>query len=137
MSIKKKLVVVSVLFAALLISACAGAEGPQGPAGPAGPAGPQGPAGEAAVMNAEDLTCTECHNDTSLITSKEAAWEESLHGSGVAFLEEGPRNTCAGCHSGATFSTMVAAGQNFTEVESGDANPTHQDCRTCHQIHTT
>ena len=137
MSIKKKLVVVSVLFAALLISACAGAEGPQGPAGPAGPAGPQGPAGEAAVMNAEDLTCTECHNDTSLITSKEAAWEESLHGSGVAFLEEGPRNTCAGCHSGATFSTMIAAGQNFTEVETGDINPTHQDCRTCHQIHTT
>ncbi len=32
---------------------------------------------------------------------------------------------------------MVAAGQNFTEVEAGDANPTHQDCRTCHQIHTT
>jgi hypothetical protein len=83
------------------------------------------------------VTCTECHNDTSIITGKKAAWEESLHGSGVAFIEEGPRNTCAGCHSGATFSAMVAAGQNFTEVESGDANPTHQDCRTCHQIHTT
>jgi hypothetical protein len=83
------------------------------------------------------LTCTECHNDTSLITGKKAAWEESLHGSGEAFLEEGPRNTCAGCHSGATFSTMIAAGQNFTEVESGDTNPTHQDCRTCHQIHVT
>jgi hypothetical protein len=88
-------------------------------------------------MSAEDLTCTECHNDTSLITGKKAAWEESLHGAGVAFIEEGPRNTCAGCHSGAAFSTMVAAGQNFTEVESGDANPTHQDCRTCHQIHTS
>jgi hypothetical protein len=88
-------------------------------------------------MTIEDITCTECHNDTSLITGKKAAWEESLHGSGVAFIEEGPRNTCAGCHSGATFSAMIAAGQNFTEVESGDANPTHQDCRTCHQIHTT
>jgi hypothetical protein len=32
---------------------------------------------------------------------------------------------------------MIAAGQNFTQVESGDNNPTHQDCRTCHQIHTT
>jgi hypothetical protein len=31
----------------------------------------------------------------------------------------------------------VAAGQNFSQVEIGDANPTHQDCRTCHQIHTT
>jgi hypothetical protein len=88
-------------------------------------------------MTIESLTCTECHNDTSLITGKRAAWQESLHGSGVAFIEEGPRNTCAGCHSGATFSAMVAAGQNFTEVETGDANPTHQDCRTCHQIHTT
>ena len=88
-------------------------------------------------MTVEEITCTECHNDTSIITGKKAAWEESLHGSGVAFIEEGPRNTCAGCHSGATFSTMIAAGQNFTQVEEGDANPTHQDCRTCHQIHTT
>lgn len=32
---------------------------------------------------------------------------------------------------------MIAAGQNFTQVESGDTDPTHQDCRTCHQIHTT
>ena len=32
---------------------------------------------------------------------------------------------------------MIAAGQNFSQVESGDADPTHQDCRTCHQIHTT
>jgi hypothetical protein len=32
---------------------------------------------------------------------------------------------------------MIAAGQNFTQVEEGDANPTHQDCRTCHQIHTS
>src|SRR5574339_557486 len=88
-------------------------------------------------MTTEDISCTECHNDTSLITGKKAAWEESLHGSGVAFIEEGPRNTCAGCHSGATFSTAVAAGQNFSQVEAGDANPTHQDCRTCHQIHTS
>jgi hypothetical protein len=32
---------------------------------------------------------------------------------------------------------MVAAGLNPTEVEDGDPNPTHQDCRTCHQIHTS
>jgi hypothetical protein len=88
-------------------------------------------------MNAQDLTCTECHNDSALITSKEAAWQQSLHGAGTAFIEEGGNTNCAGCHSGATFSTMVAAGQNFSQIESGDANPTHQDCRTCHQIHTT
>jgi hypothetical protein len=141
MSIKKILVLVGILVAVTVIfTACAGPQGetgPAGPAGPAGPQGPQGPAGEAAEVNVTDLTCTECHNDTSIITGKRAAWEESLHGSGAAFIEEGPRNTCAGCHSGATFSAMIASGQNFTEVESGDANPTHQDCRTCHEIHTT
>jgi hypothetical protein len=84
-----------------------------------------------------EITCKECHNDTALITSKKAAWQISLHGSGVAFAEEGERNTCAGCHSGAAFSKMIAAGQNFSQVESGDGEPTHQDCRTCHQIHTT
>ena len=32
---------------------------------------------------------------------------------------------------------MIAAGLNFSQVESGNAAPTHQDCRTCHQIHVT
>jgi hypothetical protein len=32
---------------------------------------------------------------------------------------------------------MVAAGQNPGSVESGDPDPTRQDCRACHQIHTT
>jgi hypothetical protein len=141
MSIKKMLVLVTILIGTILVfTACAGAEGaagPQGPAGPAGPQGPAGPAGDAAEVSAADLSCTECHNDTSIITGKKAAWEESLHGSGVAFIEEGPRNTCAGCHSGATFSAMIDAGQNFTEDESGDATPTHQDCRTRPQTHTS
>ena len=138
MSLKKTLVLLGLLIVAtVLFTACAGPQGPEGPAGPAGPAGPQGPAGEAADINVADLSCTECHNDTSVISSKKASWEQSLHGSGTAFLEEGGRNDCAFCHSGATFSAAVAAGQNFTQVEAGDANPTHQDCRTCHQIHTS
>jgi hypothetical protein len=134
---KKTLVILGILIAtAVLMTACA-AQGEPGPAGPAGPAGPEGPAGPAAVMNAEDLTCTECHNDTAVISSKKASWQESLHGQGVAFIEEGGNKSCAFCHSGAAFSAAVAAGQNFSQLESGDANPTHQDCRTCHQIHTT
>jgi hypothetical protein len=32
---------------------------------------------------------------------------------------------------------MVAAGLRPDQVESGDPNPTHQDCRTCHLIHTS
>jgi len=136
MSTKKLLVLLGVLIAAtVLITACAGAQGEPGPAGPAGPAGPQGEPGPAAVTT--DLTCTECHNDTSLISSKKANWQESLHGQGTAFIEEGGNKNCAFCHSGATFSASVAKGLAFNAVESGDANPTHQDCRTCHQIHTS
>ena len=32
---------------------------------------------------------------------------------------------------------MVAAGLDPGSVEEGDPNPTRQDCRTCHEIHTT
>jgi hypothetical protein len=32
---------------------------------------------------------------------------------------------------------MIAAGQNPSEVENGDPHPTRQDCRACHQVHTT
>ena len=130
------LVLFGVLIAiAAFATACAGPAGPEGPAGPAGPAGPQGEPGAAAP--AADLTCTECHNDTDIITGKKAPWQASAHGAGTAFLEESDRNTCVFCHSGSAFSEAIAAGKNFTQVEGGDANPTHQDCRTCHQIHVT
>jgi hypothetical protein len=121
----------------LLLAACAGAAGEPGPAGPAGPAGPQGPAGPAGeAAMAADLSCTECHTDTSLITGKETAWSETLHGTGEAYLR-GTSASCAGCHSGGAFSAMVAAGLNPGSVEAGDPDPTRQDCRTCHAIHTT
>jgi hypothetical protein len=87
-------------------------------------------------MMASDLSCTECHNDSSLITGKKTAWEESTHGSGGAYVRGGSRS-CAGCHSGGTFSERIAAGLDPDELEAGDPNPTRQDCRACHQIHTT
>lgn len=121
----------SLVAAALALAACAGAEGPSGPEGPAGPAGPPGE-----PASATDLTCTQCHSDTSLITGKETAWSESLHGSGEAYAR-GTSASCAGCHSGAAFASMVADGGNPGAVEAGDPNPTRQDCRTCHVIHTT
>lgn len=134
--IKKILIIAGVLVVlSLSLAACAGPEGPEGPQGPQGEPGPQGEAGPA--LTATDLTCTECHNDTALITRHKANWETSVHGSGEGLAYAGERKDCAGCHDGATFSTMIAAGQNFSQVESGDAAPTHQDCRTCHQIHTT
>lgn len=125
--------------AALALAACTGDTGPAGPAGPTGPAGPQGPAGpagEAATLDIADLSCTECHDDTTLISGKETAWAESRHGSGESFAR-GASASCAGCHSGGAFTERVAAGTHPGEIEVGDPNPTRQECRSCHQIHTT
>jgi len=130
------LAAVSVL--ALSLAACAGPEGAQGPAGPQGPgpAGADGADGADAVFTADSVTCTECHNDSSLITSKEFAWDESLHGSGEAAAYAGGRDGCTACHSGASFSAMVAEGSTPDTFE-GVTGVTRQDCRACHQVHTT
>ena len=132
-----------ILAIVLVLAACTGEvgdSGPAGPAGPAGAAGPAGPAGDAGGAGSDaslgDLSCSECHDDTTLIAGKAAAWEESLHGTGEAYVR-GSSASCAGCHSGGAFSAMVAAGHNPGEVEAGDPDPTRQDCRACHQIHTT
>ncbi len=84
----------------------------------------------------EGADCTACHNDSTIITGKETAWAESMHGTGTAYVR-GASASCAGCHSGGAFSAMVAAGLAPDEVEAGDPNPTRQDCRACHNIHTT
>ncbi|NQV08027.1 hypothetical protein HQ535_15935 [bacterium] len=139
----------------MILAACSTDAGETGPAGPAGPAGADGavgavgeagPAGEAGAAGAAgadgtalagaDLGCTECHDDTTLIAGKTTAWADSLHGTGEAYVRGGSAS-CAGCHSGGAFSTMVAAGLTPEEVEAGDPNPTRQDCRTCHEIHTS
>ena len=130
----KTLIVLAVVT--LLLAACAGPAGPAGPEGPQGPPGPEGPAGMAGEGGTADMSCSACHNDTDIITGKQYAWEESTHGSGEAFVR-GSSASCAGCHSGTAFQAMAAAGQTPGDVEAGDAEPTRQDCRACHQIHTT
>ncbi len=128
------------VITAFVLTGCAGEEGPEGPAGaqgapgPQGPEGPEGPPGES--MTTADLACTECHNDTTLLTGKQTAWSASVHGTGGAYVR-GTRSSCAGCHSGGGFMDMVAAGIDPGSVEAGDPNPTRQDCRACHMIHTT
>ena len=114
----------------------AGADGADGADGPAGPAGPAGAAGAAGEGGAAQVTCVECHDDTSLITGMQTAWSESVHGTGESYVR-GTSAGCAGCHSGASFSDMVVAGLAPNEVEAGDPNPTRQDCRACHEIHTS
>ena len=109
---------------AIAAFAMMGCEGEQGPAGPAADAG--------------DLSCAGCHNETNLITAKQTAWSESLHGSGTAAAYAGGRDNCAGCHSGSSFIAMIAAGQNPGVDPAPPASEvTRQDCRTCHEIHTT
>jgi hypothetical protein len=92
--------------------------------------------GTSSVLAQVQVTdCMACHNDTTLITSKQTALSEAVHGTGEAYVR-GTSASCAGCHSGGGFSKMVAAGLTPDTVEAGDPNPTRQDCRTCHQIHT-
>lgn len=142
MNFKKMLVLVGVLvIAAVVITACS-TPGPEGPAGPAGPAGPQGEPGPAPA--ATDLTCTQCHNDTNIIAGKENSWASSVHGAsadvfpGTTVNEyAGGRPSCNGCHSGSGFSDRVAQGIKTSDIKTADPNPSHIDCRACHQIHTT
>jgi len=122
----------ALLGAGLILAACAGQAGPSGPAGPAGPAGPPG------EVVAADLSCTECHNDTTLIVSKEAQFREnSVHGTGESFVR-GEGTNCAGCHGTEGAQARIAAGlpPHDPSVE-GVVNVSPFDCRTCHQIHTT
>lgn len=92
--------------------------------------------GTSSALAHEVTDCIECHNDTTLITGKQFAWSGSVHGTGEAF-GRGTRAGCAGCHSGGAFSAMAAAGLRPDQVEVGDPDPTRQDCRACHQIHTS
>ena len=134
MSRKKILVLLGTLIiASVFVVACAG---PQGEPGPAGPAGPAGPVGES--VSATDLTCTECHNDTTLIVSKQAQFREnSVHGTGEAFIR-GETIACAGCHGSEGAKARINAGlpPHDPSVE-GVVNVSPFNCRTCHNIHTT
>jgi hypothetical protein len=78
-----------------------------------------------------------CHDETSLITGKQTSVSGAVHGTGTAAAYAGGRSGCAACHSGGAFSAMVAAGLTPDTFEGGDPNPTRQDCRTCHQVHTS
>jgi hypothetical protein len=87
---------------------------------------------------APDLSCTECHNDTTLIWSKESQFRErSVHGTGEAFIR-GEGTNCAGCHGTEGAKARINAGlpPHDPSVE-GVTNVSPFDCRTCHNIHTT
>jgi len=131
---RRNLAILALLLGgALALGACAAQPGPTGPAGPQGPAGPPGQ-----PVAAADLTCTECHNDTTLIVSKEAQFREnSVHGTGEAF-ERGESTDCAGCHGTEGAKARINAGLPPHDPSVvGVVNVSPFDCRTCHNIHTT
>ncbi len=116
----------------------AGPAGPPGPTGEPGPSGPPGEAAEAVAMAVSDLTCTECHNNTTLIFSKQAQfYRHSVHGTGEAYVR-GESASCAGCHGSEGAKTRINAGllPHDPSVE-GVTNVSPYNCRTCHNIHTT
>ncbi len=94
-----------------------------------------GAPGESAAVNAED--CTTCHNDTTLVLSKSVQSATTTHMTGGAHDYAGGRTSCTACHSSEGFQEMVATGVGIEDFEEATANPSPQNCRTCHQIHTT
>lgn len=136
---KRKLLIISlVVFAGLILAACAGPQGEPGPPGPQGPAGSAGPAGPAGEVMTTDLSCTECHNDTTLLFSKQAQfYRHSVHGTGEAFVR-GASGSCAGCHGSEGPKARISAGlAPHDESVEGVTNVSPYNCRTCHNIHNT
>jgi len=91
--------------------------------------------GATSVFAQED-GCSDCHNDTAVISGKTFPWETSMHASGRGWTYAGARGSCTACHSGASFQAMVAAGVGPNEFDTVTA-VTPPDCRACHQVHTT
>ncbi|MFQ5997449.1 MAG: hypothetical protein ACE5KP_07500, partial [Dehalococcoidales bacterium] len=78
-------------------------------------------------------TCSECHDDTTLIKARQVQWANSLHGSGSTFERNGA--SCAICHTSEGFVERIASGKD--EIAEDVENPSPINCRTCHEIHTT
>jgi len=89
------------------------------------------------VVAGDESACADCHNDTTVIFSKETQYSNSVHGTGLNF----ERNDagCAVCHTSEGFTARVAAGATLAVADDATAiqNASPVNCRTCHNIHTT
>ncbi len=125
------LLVVMLSLGAILLTGCQGSTGAAGPVGPAGPAGPSGPSGLTTAAGA--ATCSECHNETTVIKAKQVQWAGSVHATGGNF--ERSDASCAICHTSEGFAERVAIGS--VELAGDIEQPSPINCRTCHQVHDT
>lgn len=81
--------------------------------------------------------CTTCHNDTTLVFSKRMQSNGTTHMTGRGWSYAGARASCTACHSSEGFQEMVATSMGIENFKEATPNPSPQNCRTCHQIHTT
>lgn len=81
--------------------------------------------------------CKDCHNESTLITSRVAQHESSLHGTGGSFVR-GEGAACAGCHGTEGSKARINAGLPPHDPSvTGIVNVSPMGCRTCHDIHMT
>ncbi|MHB1377314.1 MAG: hypothetical protein ACYCXB_07825 [Candidatus Humimicrobiaceae bacterium] len=90
-------------------------------------------ASSSSAVAGDNSSCADCHNDTTLIVSKEVQYSNSVHGTGLNF----ERNTadCAICHTSEGFTERIASGTFKVAADIQNATPIN--CRTCHNIHKT
>ncbi len=119
------IVVLSFVVLVSVFSLMMGCEGEQGPTGAAGATGATGPPSDGSG------SCGSCHDVTTTVKAKQMQWELSKHATGGMYVR-GTSATCAPCHSNEGFRQKIAG----LEVTAA-ANPTPQNCRTCHNIHKT
>lgn len=79
--------------------------------------------------------CGECHTDSHHPTAEE--WQDSGHGSGMAFTEDFANNTtqqpCVGCHIGQ--GALAKWGVTSNYKEKGSTAATRITCAVCHDPH--
>ncbi len=135
---KKRLFILSFIFAGLFILAgCL--EGPPGKDGKDGEDGVDGVDGVDGTSMEIDSTllasigeCKTCHDGSEDMTAKQLQYGNSGH----ATLGDFERSTasCAGCHTSEGFRIRIETGE--AAVEEDVLDPTPQNCKTCHFIHT-
>jgi cytochrome c553 len=112
--------VTALLVAALALASCASnTTTTTAPPATAGPATTQGvtttvaqtPGAQSAFGGyPEGATCADCHNDSTVLASKQSQMKQrSVHGTGEAF-EEGEGTACAGCHGTEGSKARINAG---------------------------
>jgi len=95
------------------------------------------PAQAQTMIDPAAIPCTSCHNETTLLVSKEAQFHRSAHATGEAYLR-GVSKDCAGCHGSEGASARIEAGLMPHDPSiAGNPNVSPFTCRTCHDIHTS